>query len=335
MSEVFGHKYELFIGEPSRLIEMHNAPTPYDDVIPASIKAPNLNKSLLTGGYIDYLTIDPTFRRITNPIQMIAKVKYKEPKSGSSPQTSVIKLFNISDTTLESIVTDALVMLNAGYEQDGDDLPTVFVGTVDTVDTQTEGANQVTTITCTEGGNAIKSIRYVNSHPAGRTYNFILLQMIKKFKDNGIPLGAFIESDRTIQSPKEQTVFSGKLAKSLTDLCDSLDYVWFICKGSLYVQPKDLHRPTEILKIDSSNVIGKITPSKDKAGVPSASADVGPTGVKFRTFLNGEVGLQSYINIEEGDFAGDYKVKTLTFDLNWHDGPWVVDFTTEGIKNYG
>ena len=147
MAEVFGHKYELFIGEPSRLIEVHNAPTAYDDDIPPLMKAPNLRKSSLTGGYVDYLTVDATFRRITNPIQMIAKIKYKEPKSGAStPQTAVIKLFNLSDDTLESLVTDALVVLNAGYEQDGEDLPLAFVGTVDHVSTQTEGEEEIKNI---------------------------------------------------------------------------------------------------------------------------------------------------------------------------------------------
>lgn len=335
MAEVFGHKYELFVGKPARLIELHNAPTAYDDDIPSLIKAPNLQKSLLTGGYVDYLSVDNTFRRITNPIQMVAKITYREPKAGTTPQTATIKLYNLSDQTLESIVTDALIMLNAGYETGGSELETAFVGTVDFVDTQEEGGDQVTTILCTEGGNAIKSIRYVNSHPEGRTYNFILLQMINKFKENGIPLGRFQESDRTIQSVKEQVVYSGKLAKILTDLCASLDYVWFICKGKLYVQPKDQPRATEILKIKDSNIIGKITPVKNKVGVPSASAEGGVKGIKFKTFFNGQVGLQSYVNISEGDFTGDYNITKLDVELNWANGPWTMTIETEEVKYYG
>lgn len=335
MADAFGHKYEIFVGEPSRLIETHNAPTAYDDNIPPLLKAPNLRKSSLTGGYIDYLTIDSTFRRIADPIQMIAKIKYKEPKAGASlPQTAVIKLYNLSDLTLASLVTDALVVLNAGYEKDGKDLPLAFVGTVDHVSTQTEGENEVTTLMCTEGGNPIKSVRFVDSYPEGRTYNFILLQMIKKFKDNGIPLGRFQESDRTIQSVKEQVAYSGKLAKVLSDLCDSLDYVWFICRGKLYVQPKDQPRATAILKLKPENIIGKINPIKNKVGIPSASADSALKGVKFTTFFNGDVGLQSYVNLKEGDFAGDYDIKVLDIHLNWADGPWVLKIETEEVRYY-
>jgi len=335
MADAFGHKYELFIGEPSRLIEVHNEATAYDDDIPPLLKAPNLRTSSLTGGYVDYLTVDATFRKITDPIQMIAKIKYKEPKAGASnPQTAVIKLFNLSDTTLESLVTDALVLLNAGYQKDGEDLPLAFVGTVDHVSTQPEGPDAVTTLLCTEGGNAIKSIRFVDSYPEGRTYNFILLQMIKKFKDNGIPLGRFQESDRTTQSVKEQVAYSGKLAKILTDLCDSLDYVWFICKGKLYVQPKDQPRATEILRITPENIIGKVHPIKNKVGIPSASADSAVKGVKFTTFFNGEVGLQSYVNISEGDFAGDYDIKKLDIHLDWANGPWVLKAETEEVEYY-
>ena len=336
MSEIFGHKYELFVGEPSRLIEVHNSPTAYEDKIPPLLKAPNSTKSNITGGYIDYLTVDATFRKITNPIQLIAKVQYKEAKTGATtPNTAVIKLYNLSDTTLESLVTDALIILNAGYEKDGEDLPTAFSGTVDHVSTQTVDGSQVTTLLCTEGGNAIKSIRFVDSFPEGRTYNFIILQMIKKFKDNGIPLGFFQESDRTIQSVKEQAVYSGKLAKVFSDLCDSLDYVWFICKGKLYVQPKDLPRATEILKISQDNIIGKIQPIKNKVGIPSASKEGALKGIKFTTFFNGDLGLQSYVNIPKGDFVGDYSVTKLSIHLDWANGPWTVTSTTEEVKVYG
>lgn len=330
MAQVFGHKYELYVGMPSRLVEMHNAPTPYDDEIPVSIKQPNLDKSLLTGGYVDYLTVDSTFRKITNPIQLEANITYSEPKAGTTPQTATFKLYNLSDTTLQSIVPDALFVLNAGYEQDGDDLPTIFTGTVDSVVT----SRDVTTVLCTEGGNGIKSIRYTNSHPEGRTYNFILLQMIKKFKDNGIPLGRFQESDRTIQSVPEQVVYNGKLSKILTDLCKSLDYVWFICKGRLYVQPKDQPRAKEILDIKPENIIGKITPVKNKAGTPTASADTGPQGIRFKTFLNGQVGLQSYVRVADKEYEGDYDIKKLTINLNWKEGPWEMILDTEGVEYY-
>lgn len=335
MAEIFGHKYELFVGEPSRLIEKHNAPTAYDaDRNPLS-KEPKLQRSLLTGGYIDYLTVDATFRRITDPIQMIAKIKYKEPKAGAStPQTAVIKLFNLSDTTLASIVADALVLLNAGYEKDKDSLPLAFVGTVDHVSTQEEDGDQVTTLLCTEGGNVVKSLRFVNSYPEGRTYNFILLQMIKAFKDNGIPLGRFQESDRTIQSVKEQVVYSGKLSKILTDLCVSLDYVWFICRGKLYIQPKDQPRASEILKVLPKNIIGKIQPIKNRVGVPTASADSALKGIAFSTFFNGDIGLQSYVNIVEGSFAGDYAIKKLDIHLDWANGPWALKIETEEVEYY-
>lgn len=336
MSEVFGHKYELYITQPSRLVEYHNSPTPYDDVIPDGIKAPNLIKSSLTGGYIDYLTVDTNLSlKITDPIQLTAEVSYQEPVQGNKPQKAKINLYNLSQTSIERILTDATVLLNAGYEQDAETLPTVFVGNIEEVHTQQEGSNLITTLTCIEGNNPIKSIRYVQSFPENRTYKYILSQMIKVFKDNGVPLGQFIESDRTIKPVKEPTAYSGKLSKVLTDLCLSLDYIWYINGGKLYILPKDEDRPTDVVTLERSSIIGKLSTSDSKEGKSSANADVGVKGVKFKTFLNGDVRLGTYIKIPEGSYEGNYKINKLRLSLNWQEGPWDMDITTKGIKKYG
>lgn len=335
MSAVFGRRYELYVGKPPRLIEYHNSPTPYSLSIPADSKQPLVDKSSLTGGYIDYRTVDDQFTKVTNPIQMEAKVKCISPKSGTTPQTSTIKVYNLSDKTLTYYQPDNGVVLKAGYDQDKE-LPIIFVGTIDTVDTVNDNrGNTITTIVCTEGGGPVKSIRYAANFPKGQTYNYILLQMIKMFKDNGIPLGYFDgKGGRVIKAIQEQVVYSGRLAKVFTDLCKSIDYVWFITKGLLYVQPKDKPRPTEFLVLKPESIIGKLTSVSNKAGTPTASADVKPKGIKAKTYLNGLVGLNTYVRIEKGKYAGDYKPTKITFDLNWSKGPWVVDLESEKVIHY-
>ena len=336
MSRVFGHKYELYIGDSSKLIDKHTTPSAY--TTDNALIYPIASKTVATPtGGEDYRTVGSSFIKIANPVQMVAKITYSEAKtSGTTPQTATISLYNLSPKTLEQIKTDSIVVLNVGYEfVDGKmdtPLSLAFSGTVDHISTQQSGAEAITTLLCTEGGSAIKSIRFTNSYPEGRTYAFILEQMIKVFADNGIPLGGFSKTDRTSVVVQEQSVFSGKLSKSLTDLCASINYVWYVSRGRLYIQPKDLPRRVDFLEVNPDNIIERIQPIKNKIGMATTDPTSSIKGIKFSTFFNGEVGLESYVRIAEGDFAGQYGVKKLDLHLNWADGPWTMTITTEEVK---
>lgn len=336
MAEVFGHKYELYIGDSSGLIDKHTEATAYTTDNALIFPITSKGGATPTGG-ADYRTVGKSFIKIVDPIQMVAKVTYSEAKTtGTSPQTATISLYNLSPTTIERINTDSIVILNVGYEfvdgKTGTPLSLAFSGTVDHISTQRSGTDVITTLLCTEGGSAIKSIRFQNSFPSGRTYDFILEQMIKKFTDNGIPLGGFSKTTRTAITVQEQSVFSGKLSKCLTDLCEGLNYVWYLSRGRLYIQPKDLPRRVDFLEVNPDNIIEKIHPIKNKVGMSTKDPVSSLKGIKFSTFFNGEVGLESYVRISEGDFAGQYGVKKLDLHLNWADGPWSMTITTEEVK---
>lgn len=336
MSKVFGHKYELYIGDSPKLIDKHTEPSAYTTDNALIFPIAHKTSSTPTGGE-DYRTVGTSFIKITDPVQMVAKVTYSEAKtSGTSPQSASINLYNLSPKTLEQINTDSIVILNAGYESKGEKeqppLSLAFSGTVDHISTQQSGAEMITTLLCTEGGSAVKSIRFTKSYPAGRTYAFLLEQMIKEFADNGIPLGSFSKTDRTSTSVQEQSVFSGKLSKCLTDLCSGINYVWYISRGKLHIQPKDLPRRVDFLEVNPENIIEKIHPIKNKVGMATTDPVSTLKGIKFSTFFNGEVGLESYVRIAKGDFAGQYGVKKLDLHLNWADGPWTMTITTEEVK---
>jgi hypothetical protein len=335
MAKIFGHKYEFYIGKAGRLIQEHNAPTGYEQSIPPTIQNPNNEVSLLTGGFVDYRTIPDQHKLITNPFQMEAEVSYETPASGATkPQTASFKLYNISKETINFIEKNNVVILKAGYETDGD-LPLAFSGTVGKVSTVRAGADLVTTIIAKDGGNPINSIRWVASFPEGITYNFVLLQMIKKFKDNGVPLGFFKENDRTIQSLQEPTAYSGKLSKNLSELCASLDYVWFISKGALYVQPKDLPRQTDFLEVYPNNIIGTVSPVDESLSKDATDASNRASGIKFSIYLNAEFGIDKYIKVKEGEYAGDYKPSKIKYKMNWKDGPWMCDIECAKVVTYG
>lgn len=334
MPQVFGHKYRLYVGNPSQLVELHRVPTGMEGQIPPTIKRPSSDPvSVLTGGYIDYATVPNNVRLIENPIQMEARIRQVTGKTNGSTPNAEIKLYNLSSATLNDITANSAVVLQAGYDTDAE-IPTIFVGQVETVQTNRVGPDNVTILVCKDAANPLKTVVFNRSFPTNQTYNFILLQVIQTFQQNGVPLGRFQENDRSIQSITEQAVFNGKIGTVLTQICDEIDFVWFISKGRLYVQPRDEDRPTDFVLINPSNVIGSIRLNDDKSALPTNDKESRPAGIKVDTFLNGEVGLNTYVRVQEGDFQGDYKPEAVVHRLNWYSGPWQTSIETQRVKEF-
>tara|TARA_Y100000310_G_scaffold74348_1_gene70496 strand:- start:25729 stop:26751 length:1023 start_codon:yes stop_codon:yes gene_type:complete len=335
MPQVFGHKYQLFVGQPSQLVEVHTQPNATAGSPAAGAKVPSDERlfSSVTGGYIDYTTIPSDVVMIENPIQMDASVKQSSGRSNGNTPSANIKLYNLSQSTLNRIVGNAAVVLRAGFDTDVE-LPLIFVGQVERVFTNRVGADNVTTLLCKEASNPLKNVIFNKSFPENQTYNFILLQIIKAFQDNGVPLGGFEESDRSIQSITEASAYNNKVGKVLSEVCDEIDYLWFISKGRLYVQPRELDRPTEFVTIAPQNVIGTIRPNDDKTALAAKDKNSKASGIKVDTFLNGEVGLNTYIKISEGAFEGDYKPDSIEHKLNWYSGPWQTSIQSQRIKEF-
>lgn len=352
MTDVFGHKYELYIRQPTELIEIHNGTTGYEGN-PVALLSPtaqvvNIRTGLsqtannrgtsLSGnttssntGYSDYLTVDPGSLLIKNPIQMEAKIKASTGKSSNTPNTAEIKLYNLSTNTLNQINAENVVLLKAGYETDTI-LPVLYVGTILKVYTERSGQDNITTLICKEADSLSKSAKINDKIPKGTTYNFLIRRFITKFKNNGIPLGYFQEIPRINQATEESLTFNGLLTKQFTEVTDAVDYIWFISRGKLYVQPRELDRPFTYVDIKPQNVIGAIKPYDDKASKTSKDATSKPKGVNVSTFLNADIGIESYIKIGYGQYQGDYKPEEVEYSLNWKDGPWKVDIKCQGVK---
>jgi hypothetical protein len=334
MAEKFGHEYELFVGKPTQLIERHHAPTGFEGTTNANIKSPENVSEFSVGGYIDYLTIPKGVKKIVNPIQLEAEIKYTVGKTSGAPQTATIRVYNLSEDTLNFIEADAAVVLKAGYTQDAQ-LPLIFVGQVEKVFTNRVGPDNITTIIAKDGSNVLKNVKFVAAYPSGQTYGFVIGQMIKAFADNGVPLGGFERSfTRTTQPIKEAQAYSGMLGQELSSLCEDIDYIWYLSKGKLYIQPKEVDRLIDVINISAKQVVGTLKPNDDKTGKSSKDKESKPSGVKLTTFLNGDIGTHTYLNITYGDYKGQYKPDSVSYKLNWKNGPWTTTIESQRVKKY-
>lgn len=343
MSNVFGHKYELYVVQPNELIIVNNGTTGYEGdalalyegkIVSISSRTSGLSTST-PGSTYDYITVDGGSLLITNPIQLEGSISYKNGKKSGQGQDAEFKLYNLSEDTLSGIQANSTVILKMGYETDTE-LPIAFVGQVVKVSTDNSPttSDSITTILCKEGENVLKTVNIVRSFSSFLDNRFVINTFIDRFAENGIPLGGFAPHPILTEGLGESFIVSGLLAKEFTKFLSSIDFIWFISKGKLYVQPSTSDRVTDFLEVNADNVIGTIKPYDDKAGQSTGSPENRPVGVEFETFMNANIGLETYLNITYGDYQGKYKPSEVRFQFNWKQGPWSVKVRCQQLLNY-
>lgn len=322
MAIAFLHNYELTIGTPSRLLTASQTPT-------TAIPAPGALEvkpasDVVTGGggtgYVDYCTATPEALSITD-LQIEAKVDYNLAPTGKGTQPAVIKVYNLTDTNVNFITAESTVILKAGYRKD-QVLPIIYSGQVTKVSTEKVGPDYITTIVCGDGKNVLKNTTYSKTYLKTTTYEAVINDMLTQFADRGLPTNQFTLNQRTSRALSKALVKEGSLSTSLTDVCNDIDYGWYITLGKLNVHPKEQDGLIESVDIIANNVKGVISLIDDKATVKTFSAAAKPQGIKLTTFLNGQITTNTTLNVKFGAFEGTYKITSVTHKLNFRGNIW-------------
>lgn len=338
MPEVFGRKYEVYIGLPTELIYKHTTPVGKIGVPPALIAEMNLKTphvgvgglSSLTGGYIDYVTIPKKVIKIDsysglNPLQFEAEISYNKNPAGGKAAPAKIKLYNLNKETLSYAQKDAAMIIKAGYVQDKV-LPLIYVGQIISSKTQRDdNGNNITEIVCGDAIVPIKMVKFSGSYSANTTHNKMIGDVMDVFAQNGVPKGIFKATDRTRYENNSARNFVGTAAGTLDTLCKEIDYTWYVTKGKLNVMPKERPRTGKLIEVYGNNIIGKVELSTNNASTSSNSPDSTTGGVKFKMFLDGNIDNTVDVSIKEGDFKGDYSVDSVDFKLDFYGTDWYTE----------
>ena len=297
VADVFGRRYELYI---SRAFT--------DSII---LKNPDV--------------VSPKAIKITNPIQLTAEIKYGDTTASGGTDSTTISVYNLRDETIATIGIKSYLLLKAGY--DNTPLSTLYIGVIDKVSTRREGDNKVTTMVCTEGSIAKKSAPFNRTFVRGDTYHSILLTITAEWQAWGVPLGEIFPTPKIFETIDKDLTLAGTLDGALTTVCNMAGLVWYIVNGNLFVEDKDSNesRPAEAVSINAYNVIDRIEINQDETDSSISTSQAGLQGVKFRTFLNPMLDISKRFKIEYGNFAGLYKVDTITHSLNLDSGDWVTE----------
>lgn len=321
MTAVFNHSYELYVSIPNqKILAQQVCSTGYDSVIPIDVSQPLVIRKSITAKNtpLDYTVESTSAIIIKEPIQIEANIDYMMKSSSSSGKSgATIKIYELSDDTNSKIVKEGMVILKGGYKTDSE-LPTVFVGTIDRV---TKNKN-ITTILAKEAGSLLKNAVINRMFSENQTRGDIFRGLAKEFSYKGVPLGRFDETPRTKAVLGSTFITSGNLKERLTTLCKALDYNWYISKNRLYITPKEVDIIVDTLYVTEDNVIGSIQLLDESSNASTNSNTTRNFGIKFETFLNGNIGLETPIYITYGKYKGIYKITGLNVSMNYKSGPW-------------
>lgn len=311
----------------------------------------------------DLRTIKETRETVLiDQLQMTADIRMDIGSGDSNEQTSIISVYNLSNQTAARISSKgAQVVLEAGYESDGPQLPVIFTGNVEKSITRFSGTDKITQLFCRAASGITSTVRNVkqideaeDTSTSGKTYKDAFLDVIDMFKKNGVATSNTsinLDFSGNIQlKPPAETPLRGGFATdgyimdSLNLLCGMFGFTWYIMGGVLYVQPYRFKEYRNTYLIEPT-AIKSIEPLEDQ-GSQSQTDQNTISGVRLKLFLDGEIRPDLLIRVPSlktlkgaydfgtGDLSGDYVITKMSHELDYMNGAWdvIIECTSATAK---
>ena len=318
MEDIFNRRYSLTIGRAQQLILQT---VPGSIIRPGGIESTpspaGAGATLPDGSYQDFI-IKPSGAITLTDLRITANIEYtKEGKTNK--QTTTIKIYNLSDDNREFIRAEDTVLLRAGYDRDGDTPPLVFVGQVKSVTTERKGTEVITKLLCVDGEVAKKNIRISRRPNRDETSRDIAEYFAAVAADNGIPTGnVFVPVE--IPYPSGLPML-GNLFTLMEEFCDRNNLQSYVSLGRLYIEPIDSSPVVSKVNIEEINVKDSIQKEDDSSGKTSSTSN-NRAGIKVTLFLNGNISLNTVVDILFGDYRGQYDITSINHVLDFEGKKW-------------
>lgn len=288
----------------------------------------------------NYTTVPLNVLTITDPKQITAKIS--DPKSGKkiNVNKSVIEIFNLAEETYTQIKTGASIFLRAGYEQDGEDLPHVFIGQITKVVTAPRYTEVVTTIEANSCEVVRKGAFIHKSYPSGSTLKDIVEDLAAAVGKSGIPVESInnlpIATNLLQKAYPSGYMVSGSPLQALEKVCSANGMRAYVSLGRLHVEPTEARGElTKVVTIGDGQFKGKIKIVKDKKGEELTNDDDFKDNgdLQLNLFLDGNITKDARVRVTAKGIEGDYVIKDLTHSLDWKKGDWDTDVNLLLIQN--
>lgn len=261
---------------------------------------------------------------LTPPLQIEFSGTTSIEGSGSSSSSSELKLYNLSDKQISYFNQSPVYLsIKAGYSDTS--LAMIYSGQVYDFSTDRDGSDLITVVMLKDSYEALKNIRVSKKYPPNTPIKYILLDLARIYSSVGITLGT-LDLDTVNYRTPTSFVAEGYLKDILDELCDGFLLTWFVSHNQIHIMPgirgnKGAYKSALGVIIKPENIKGTIEKKNDSN--TQLSTDDSPTGgVKFTTFLNGNISADKYLDIKVDGFEGIYKISSVTHKLNYRGSEW-------------
>lgn len=330
----FIRKYEILIGKPYGFIEGQSVGFGQGDGVfikPATGRA-KLMERYFASEQVNTISI-------TN-----LHVEFDIEKTGgdsSDGNSAEIVIYNLKDSTVKFLENNSgdktFITLRAGHSDDG--MVTIFRGNIVKVIDSLEGTDRKTKLLLSDGGVFIKEQVSSRSYPKGTKLDKVVEDLLI---DLDLPLGSITKLGDDVVTT-HRTIIYGKTADQLKRVLESQNYAFNVQDMFSYViaralskakeeaQGKDQKNRVPVLN-PSTGLIGSPSFIDDSASMTALEADINsPTGIKFRSLLNGVLLPNTYVKIESRHFNGIYRISKAKHRGSYEGSEWYTDCEAEDV----
>lgn len=211
------------------------------------------------------------------------------------PDSSEITIYNLTESTIEAIESQADIMLNAGYEGD---VGTILTGTLEKPETSWEGVDKVTKLFIGDGSKEWREKKIKKTYQKGVTASFILNDLAGQF---GLEIGDVeINKDKTY---KRGRTFTDTLSSCIKQVAKDTETKMYIQGKKIFMRPPDKGDPTGFLLNADTGLID--SPEKTEEENDKKEKVISYT---VKCLLNHRLAPDSIIQVESMSVNGTFRV---------------------------
>lgn len=228
------------------------------------------------------------------------------------PNTAILRVFNLAPATRSRLEgprreDQSTVKIRAGYRDQGDPPPTLFVGEARRVYSEFDGEDIVTTIEARDGGIQYTAARLSRNYAPGTAVSVVLRDLVTQM---GIGEGNLNEFEVAYALRNGASSFvdgyavSGPIRRSLNAIVRGAGLRWSIQNGALQLQRRRTALQTSSVVISpDSGMLG--SPTREKKGAVTVSTLIQPGLDPGRKFVVESRLVTGTYEVQRVEYAGD------------------------------
>lgn len=237
-------------------------------------------------------------RTIEEPLTIYFDIPFDD---GDKVNDISIKIFNLSDNTINGFKNGQRVILTAGYKGDAG---TIFDGKLKKVSTEWESVDKITTFLCIDDKGNFLSTKVKKTYAANTNAKTILNDLIGK---SGLSIGELsLPTNFVYRSGK---TINGKLGTAVIAIAKDCKAKVHINRNKIYIRDKNKGNTIAFEVSKETGLIDNPTVIEDETNDVQKKKKIKRTGYSLNMLLNHRITVDSLIQLNSKTVKGLFRVE--------------------------